>query len=449
ILTGVRELPEKEKFFLWKRMHEERAKAANHYNMNLDCWSQNNHPVPDLQSMWGQLAQQGHTSAIPLIKLDEIQHANAHAIIRTPEFFKKPNSEKMEDLYDLVVRPMERKYGVNMPLSAELLKAQNDSVKQTWLINQIFRIAGIEHLLRKNQQIILEELSKIRHLTAEQLSQQYSPDWAPLQRLPKLTFKMAPAPVTEAFQDNVITWSVKSEDFYPGGKLFGLYVKPDQRVPEFIIRRFTNKKLTEPQLLRFHHDLIIARCQWSQEITTQLAVQNGEVIEQNHIDMPFWLNNVTTMTELNREQAGQLAIRSIEEQLQDKNIVLEDFILGGRLATYPTEGTHILDPQILENLGIGSELTAKEGRLVTSFVNKKIKQFHRQIVLARQQQKQQVRIHFNNLTKLEKKLQKANEIVDRNLSKQQGPSKAPAAARNLFPIFNSQDQRMTRSRSRS
>ncbi|MGV0982879.1 MAG: hypothetical protein ACOYB0_11080, partial [Polynucleobacter sp.] len=188
--------------------------------------------------------------------------------------------------------------------------------------------------------------------------------------------------------------------------------------------------------------------QWSQEITTQLAVQNGEVIEQNQIDMPFWLNNVTTMTELNREQAGQLAIRSIEEQLEDRKIVLEDFILGGRLATYPTEGTHFLDQQILENLEIGSELTAKEGRLVTAFINKKIKQFHKQIVLARQQQKQQVRTHFNQLTKIEKKLQRANETVERNLSKQQGPSKT-AAARNLFPIFNSQNQRMTRSRSRS
>ena len=427
VLTGARQVSPSDNLILWQRMKHSRDRASIIIAATINLWHEHEHPMPELNTPWMQLA----SSAPPkhswtpdtknLHKIDELQHVAAHHYWEQFHHNKTPE-KKSTDCYDLFIRPLEQLFAANRPLSTDLVTSARDSIQANWLTNQIAKIAGIEKWISINVHPLLE-ISRIRHLSAEQLARKTNAGCNPYQRLPPMQFNtLTPARPAEKENSDLIP---KVEDFNVGGRLHGIYVAPNMKMPSHILRRFTAKKVSEEEEKKFHQDVIITRMQWVNDINTQLLIQKGLKPATEKVSQPTWLDraeaSATTTT-------ATLMTKSIAEKISQLHLTIEDFLIGGRLQHYPTEGVLFLSDAQTRELGM-SNLTAKESKMLLSHINKTMREMKRTIIAARKQQEKKV-------THLENKL--AN--IKSNLTKDVATSTTATKLSRLYTMSLSQSQ---------
>jgi hypothetical protein len=128
---------------------------------------------------------------------------------------------------------MEQLFANDRPMSVNLLEATKDSIKLVWLTRQIAHIARIEQWVSTNFHPLIE-LSRIHHLNTAQIAEKFDSQCNPYQRLPSMTFNSIYPP--RPLCTNVNDLTPKVEDFNLGGRLHGIYVAPNVKMPQFIIR---------------------------------------------------------------------------------------------------------------------------------------------------------------------------------------------------------------------
>ncbi len=221
-----------------------------------------------------------------------------------------------------------------------MIDAMHDSIKAVWLSKQIAHLAGIEKWISPTYHPLFE-ISQIRHLSAEQLAQKFDPSCSPYQRLPPLQFiTMTPPRPSKADNQDLVP---RVEDFNTGGRLHGLYVAPNMRLPQHIIRRFTAKTLSEKEEKHFHQQIIITRMQWVTETNAQLLIQKGLKPTNEKVTQPHWLDMAEATATTHNTKMMSL---SVTEKISNLNIKLEDFLIEGRLSNYPIEGVGISFGQV-------------------------------------------------------------------------------------------------------
>jgi hypothetical protein len=386
--------------------------------------------VPSLNTVWLKLAQltpnteawrQDHKH---LQKIDELQHTKAHQHWRHYGE-TKTNAAKTEDCYDLFIRPMEQIFACDRPMSSNLLEATKDSIKLVWLTRQIAHIAGIEQWVSTTFHPLIE-LSRIRHLNTAQIAEKFDSQCNPYQRLPPMMFNSIHPP--RPFCTNANDLTPKVEDFNLGGRLHGLYVAPNIKMPQFIIRRFTNREISEEETKRFHQSVIVTRLQWFTDTNIQMMIQKGLKPPSEKTEMPNWIDRLQTETISNN---SAIMTKTITEKIAQLHLTIEDFLEGGRLAYYPNEGVTFLSDNMIKNLGM-SNLTTKESKTLLSHINKTMREMRKTITSARRAQE-------DRLVKMEKHVQNMKKKTESKLREPRklSLSKTKSATKNLTQKFES------------
>ena len=389
ILTGLREVKSKEIHLLWRRLHQMRSRAATVMNLSSDVWKDRDttDPLPQLDSPWRKEIRKSKTTEFPLHNIDEVQHSHAHSIIQKGDFaYRKSKNDIIQDLYDLLVRPMERMFTCDMPMSVQLLNSQHDVIKQKWIFSTIAKIASHFRWPRLSTIFILRELSKIRLLHQDSLSNPYLEEWNPMARRSPMYFAATPS-TEDMFQNQTIDWMVTIDDFYPGGRLYGIHVQADRKLPPHIIHRFSKKTITAAQIKKLHQEILSTRAQWSRQVSIQLAIQNGKDPLMAQAKQPSWLNQVDLMSEADTSNVKQLPIVTFEEKCKRMHLDVTDFFFKGRLENFPTEGAKHLSIQVLQNLNLPEDIDSRDNATALGFINKFIKDNHHKIVQGRQREK--------------------------------------------------------------
>ena len=389
IITGVRTILTKDLHLLWRRMHQARGRAATLMNMSTDIWDDSNqeNPLPHLQTLWRSEIQKSKELETPFSNIDELQHIQAHLMSTQEETFaNKTNVEKIRDLYDMHIRDKERLFTCDMPLSKELLHAQYDIVKQKWLFSTIVKISGFNHWPKGSTTFILKELSKIRLLFQTALIENYVQNWNPVSRKSSMFFAITNV-TNDIFESPHFDGYVEVSDFYPGGRLYGIHVRNDKQLPDHIISRFTKRQLTDEMRKKLHYEIITTRSQWSHQVTTQLAIQNGQEPKLDRLQAPDWIYDIGLVSHIQQHKSEQLAFRHIEERCKNLQITHRDFLRNGRLSTFPTEGTKVMTLDILRNLNFPENLHKKECTYVLGYIHQFIRENLNKIVLARKNEK--------------------------------------------------------------
>ena len=389
LVTGVRDLSAKDRQLLWRRMHHARNRAATLMAMSNDLWGDNDKvdPLPKLSTYWRTEIQNAKTTEFPLQNIDEVQHVHSH--LTTMEEHFKTNKSMLEvtrDLYDLFIRPMERLFTCDMPMSAQILLSQHDVVKQKWLFSTIAKFSGYYKWPKMCTVHILRELSRIRTLYQEVLNEPFSNTWSPVARKNSMYFAATPSP-TDIFDDPPTDWMVSIDDFYPGGRLYGIHVRADRKLAAHIIHRFSRKTITSAKIRQLHNEIITTRAQWSHQVVTQLAIQNGKDPYTASGSNPAWIRPLTEMSDRHFKKAQDLSYQQMEDKCRKAQLTVTDFYVKGRLETYPTEGAKHLTKEILRNLELPDYLPRRDTITVISFINKFIREHHSLIVEGRQREK--------------------------------------------------------------
>jgi hypothetical protein len=153
---------------------------------------------------------------------------------------------------------MENLFACDMPMSEKLLLAQNDVVKQKRIFATMTKISGHCHWPKKSTMFILRELSKVRILNQKALTETQDQHWnavsrnCPMQMTAKTTCE-------DIFESAKNKWNVDINNFNPGRRLYGIYVKTDEPLPFHIQHRFSPLKIPLSARDRLHQDIISVR----------------------------------------------------------------------------------------------------------------------------------------------------------------------------------------------
>ena len=171
-------------------------------------------------------------------------------------------------------------------------------------------------------------------------------EWNPLARRCPIYFAATPS-TEDMFQNQTIDWMVTIDDFYPGGRLYGIHVQAGRKLPPLIIHRFSKKTITSAQIKKLHQEKLSTRAQWSRQV--QLAIQNGKDPLMAQTKQPSWLNQVDLLSENDATNVKQLAMVSFEEKFKRMHLDVTDFLFKEILENFPTEGAKHLSIQVLQN----------------------------------------------------------------------------------------------------
>jgi len=374
ILTGDRSLTKSEYPLLHRRLLRGRKDAAmDCEDLDTHLWAEVNNPAPDLQTIWGYVTQNSLVWNGMTTQVDEVQHFTAHSKIQDL-LNKKDKKERVRDLYDSFIRPMERLFGRDMPFSKELLLSINDPVKQTWINRQLNHIAGIpQNVLTIDEQSI-QEVSRIRHLSSQQIQQDYNDDPKPPQRLPAINFT---APERKRINYHATSWNElapKAEDFYPQGRLHGLFIDPTQPIQDYLYKRFSNRPRTDKSAQIILHEIVMAKAEWSKQVITQLKIQTGMAVAATKAatelptwlekpkDFPNWIKNVTTSligSEKPKKEKTPFILPS-----------LEDFQPNGLLHGTQQQTIHTIEQDVIAKFGQSGRIKKTAQKKLVARVNK-------------------------------------------------------------------------------
>jgi hypothetical protein len=273
-----------------------------------------------------------------------------------------------------------------MPMSEDLLLAQNDVIKQKWIFSIITKISGHCHWPKKSTMFILRELSKIRILNQKALTETFDQNWNPVSR--KCPMQMGAKTTPEDIFDIAENkWNVNINDFNPGGRLYGIYVKMDEPLPSHIQHRFSPQQIPLMARDRLHQDIISIRAQWSKGVMTQLAIQNGQPQVTTRNTIPPWLHEVELQNKMQYQRSQQLSFEDIEDRCDKLQLQTKDFLRKGRLESFPTEGSKIMTSSILRNLNFPEVMNKKDCAFLLRHIHQFIRENLQQIVKKRQEEK--------------------------------------------------------------
>ena len=160
--------------------------------------------------------------------------------------------------------------------------------QKKWIFSTIAKFSGYFKWPKMCTIYILKELSRIWVLYQEALGEPFSHPWNPVARKVSMYFAATPS-TSDIFKDPPKDWMVTIDDFYPSGRLYGIHVRADRKLAAHIIHRFLMKTITSAKIHQLHNEIIMTRAQWSHQVVTQLAIQNGRAAGSN----PEWIQPLT------------------------------------------------------------------------------------------------------------------------------------------------------------
>jgi hypothetical protein len=98
-------------------------------------------------------------------------------------------------------------------------------------------------------------------------------------------------------------------------------VAPNIKMPQFIIRRFTNREISEEETKRFHQSVIVTRLQWFTDTNIQMMIQKGLKPPTEKIKMPNWIDRLQTETISNNTA---IMTKTITEKIAQLHLTIED-----------------------------------------------------------------------------------------------------------------------------
>jgi len=429
ILTGERTLTKVEYPLMHRRLLLNRKMAAiKCEELDNNVWTTKPNPAPDIDTLWGYVTQNPLLWPQVATPLDEVQHFSAHA--RFQEILaNKDRKQQIRDIYDTFVRPIERLFGRDMPLSPELLLSIKDPVKQIWLTRQINHIAGITADLMTMEEQPLQEISRIRHLTSAQLQQDYNDDPTPPHRIAPIIFKIQEGKRFNYYAESWNELSPKSDDFYPQGRLHGTYLDPLQPIPDYIYKRFSNRKMTEKNQRILQHEIVMARAEWSKEVITQLKVQTGLTATlPEPLQLPSWLEKPNLFPKWIKDFT--MNISSSEKKQKPKTepilISVEDFKPTGTLYGTQRQTMSTIENDVIAKLG-------KQGQVLKTAQKKLVIRVNKILSVmpsSQQQQPSQTQQMVNNIkaTTINLANQATNLVIKKVERKEKTPPPQTATA---------------------
>ena len=274
-LFGKRFVSHGEKLIMWNRLKEAKKQAAEVLEQHKDPWKSApngcENPNPTLDTPWLRYLRQNDSQSGWTKNIDIVQHIYAHQWYKTHT--ESDDYTYRNDLYDIMIRPIERLFGVDMKLSRALLIATHDCEKQSWLKRKIMTMIDIKYQPFLKTNYCLTNLSEIRNISGIMLSKAFLTNIPPLAVSPMMRF----ARDTFRYSEDA-TWKIvgpTAKDFYPDGKLHGFFVHPSTPLPSWVIKKFYKGLITDHDEERLCTEIVLARAEWAREVQKQLVLQCG------------------------------------------------------------------------------------------------------------------------------------------------------------------------------
>jgi hypothetical protein len=291
-MFGRRYINADDTMILWYRLSEARNAAIHHLLQTEEIWQQTTeenkgevNPLPDLDTPWLRYLKKG--PSFKTASIDIIQHTYAKKWFE--ENKDKYSRQRMNEVcYDLFIRPLERLFGYDMPLSRNLLKSLEDMANQKILKTYILGIMQLTypHFMKSNY--ILEKISKIRCHQGKTLWRTPPKTLPPIAILSNLLFQ----DIDSLRYDRWNEWEEdykppQAGDFYPGGRLFGLYVDIKEPLQRQIWRKFFAIQPSEIDETNLRCEIVLAKAEWTRQIHNQIVLQSG--IQDGEQSLPQYL----------------------------------------------------------------------------------------------------------------------------------------------------------------
>ena len=351
-LFGKRFVSHGEKLIMWNRLKEARKQAAEMLEQHKDPWKSAPkgclHPYPLLDTPWLRYLRQNDSQGGWSKNIDIVQHIYAHQWYRTHT--ESEDYTYRNDLYDIMIRPIERLFGVDMKLSRAMLIATNDCEKQSWLKRKIMTMMDIEYQPFLTTNYCLSNLSEIRNISGIMLSKAYLTNIPPLGLSPMMRF----ARDTFRYSEDA-TWRIvgpTAKDFYPDGKLHGFFVHPSTPLPSWIVKKFYKGIITDHDEDKLCTEIVLARAEWAREVQKQLILQCGPKSFKYPLKnrLPDWAYHAYEMPYVTLQKVKSiLPVRA--SQIDDMDLTPHHKVIEQYMYNNPATSTNI-PPELAKHLGV-------------------------------------------------------------------------------------------------
>ena len=292
MMFGRRHLKQAEKLILWYRLSHARNEAINELLQVEDPWQLRQvkekgetRPLPDLETPWLKYLTKG--SSFKTASIDVVQQSYAHQWFeKYQKLFSKPRMREIT--YDLFIRPLERLFGYDMPLAKKLLNCLEDMATQKVLKTYILGMTQLKYPEFLTSNYILEEISRVRCHMGKTLWRTPPKTMPPIERMTHFYFKHE-----DEFEGRRwYNWEAPykpptAEDYYPQGRLFGLYVDIQEPIPRNIWKKFFQEQPSEIDEANLRCEMVLAKAEWTRQIHNQIIVQSG--VQQGEQSLPQYL----------------------------------------------------------------------------------------------------------------------------------------------------------------
>ena len=351
-LFGNRFVSHAERTIMWNRLRDARKLAAEELAQHQDPWRNApegcTNPNPQLDTLWLQYARQPDPKGVWSRNIDVVQHVYAHqwclSHTETDDYAYRT------DLYDIMIRPIERLFGVDMKLSRSLLAATMDCEKQSWVKRKILKITGITYPTFLKTNYCLSRLSEIRNLPGMMLSKINLTNIPPLAVSPMLAFTKDSFKYSED-----ATWkrvSPTADDFYPNGRLHGFFVHPSIPLPPWVVKKFYRRPPTELEEERLCTEIVLARAEWARKVQKQLILQCGPKSYKYPLSnrLPDWAYHAYELPFVTLQKVKSL-LPVEASQLDKMDLLPHQQVIERYMANTPATVTNI-PPDLPRQLGI-------------------------------------------------------------------------------------------------
>ncbi|TAK94690.1 hypothetical protein EPO05_05950, partial [Patescibacteria group bacterium] len=363
-LTGSPILKVEQASLIWQRMYAARKQAASCMENNFQKhWKGSDCPYHDLDTEWLRVIRNYDDEHIFINRIDEIQHISAHAKLREEGKLAKGDITFEEDVYDLLIRPIERIFAHDMPLSRDLLRSTEDSKEARWLKQKVLDFVGVDCPALLTNNYMLQQISMVRLLDCLCLAD-YSICAAYTQQL--------------AYDfDDVVTWSTEEvvtqptlHDFYPGGKLAKVYVPVDKPLAPKVARLFCKRILEDWEAEKLLALIILAKAAYFQQVSASVQFhERQDTGNQEPTRQPEWVKSPMTYPKLK----ARLIRKVLEPPKANSPRILESNSTYNNVAEELRDGAHNYDEIIeflLKEAGVPSTLPVVAKRAIREKLEK-------------------------------------------------------------------------------
>ena len=277
---------------LWYRLSDARNEAIQELLQVEDPWQlrhvlekEEKNPLPDLDTPWLRYLKKGQS--FKTASIDIIQQTYAHQWFETyKNKFSKPRMKQIT--YDLFIRPLERLFGYDMPLAKKLLHSLEDSAIQKVVKTYILGMTQLTYPEFLGSNYILEEISRVRCHMGKTLWRTPPKTMPPIARISCFYFKEEDDYETRRwYQWEAPYQPPTAEDFYPKGRLYGVYINMQQPIPRLIWKKFFQEIPSEIDEANLRCEMVLAKAEWTRQIHNQLIIQSG--VQHGGQNLPQYL----------------------------------------------------------------------------------------------------------------------------------------------------------------